>query len=210
MSRKNKTVVWLLLFIFLIVVFTSLATYAYFTAREYFYGGFDVEVTSKGVDTLSFTGNEDAFIEANVNNFAPGIGHDLTASANINVKLETTKPESGYCYAMAIKLPDEVIFEYSNGNVPELLLNVKKSQDGINYQNVITNMDITQKTGRIKIPSQESDNNYLNKINTTKNNTKIDYWQADITLVWFKNVDQTVNDNKTYEATLEAKRVECN
>lgn len=210
MSRKNKTIVWLLMFIFLIVVFTSLATYAYFAAREKYYGGFDVDVTSKGVDTLAFTGSEDVSIEANAYNFAPGNGSDLTGSANINVSLETTKPTSTYCYQMIMHLPEEEVFVYSNGSTPELLLNVKKSLDGSNYVNVITDMDITTKTGEVTIPVEINQSNYLNEITARKNVATTHYWQADITLVWFRDVDQTINDNKSYSATLEAKRVECN
>lgn len=210
MSRKNKTIVWLLLFIFLIVVFASLGTYAFFTAREYFYGDFDVEVTSKGVDVLTFVGSDDANIEANANNFAPGIGRDLTGSTKMQVKLETTKKETQYCYQMTMKLPSEVVFAYSNRNKPELLLNVKKSTDGISYETVIENMDITQKTGDVIIPIDADNVEFTHNIKTVKRINKVHYWQADITLVWFKDVDQTINDNKNYSATLEAKRVECN
>lgn len=210
MSRKNKAVIWLLLAIFLIMVFTSLATYAYFTAREYFYGDFDVEVTSKGVDTLSFLGSEDVTIKADVNNFAPGIGHDITGSAEIEVKLDTTNPESKFCYEMTMKLPDNKVFTYSDGTTPELLLNISKSSDKNTYESVIKNLDITEKIGVIKIPVAMNFDNYLNEISTTKNVTKTTYWKADITLVYFENVNQTINDQKTYSATLEAKRVDCN
>ena len=210
MNRKNKAIIWLLLCIFLIVVFTSLATYAYFAAREAFYGGFDVEVTSKGVDTLYFAGNKNADIVANASNFTMGLGHDVTGTAEVDVILETTKPETTYCYEMYFKLPDNKVFTYSNGTVPELVLNIKKSSDGINFQNIISNMDITEKTGNIKIPVEMNSSNYLNKISTTKNVEAKDIWQAELTLVWFKNVDQTINDNKSYSAILEAKRVECN
>ena len=209
MSRKNKAIIWLAFTIVLIIVFTVLATYAYFNARENYYGGFEVDVTSKGVDTLAFTGSEDAVISANVNNFAPGIGRDVTGSAEIEVKLDTTQAETAYCYEMYLHLPDTKVFSYSNGNVPELLLNVKRSEDGQNYQNVISNLDITEKTGTISIPITEGSQDYLNEIYTKKNIQKVQYWKADITLVWFESVDQTVNDNKSYSATLEAKRVDC-
>lgn len=210
MNKKKKTIVWLLLFIFLIVVFTSLATYAYFAAREQFYGGFDVEVTSKGVDVLTFGGSEDALIEANASNFAPGIGRDLTGSAKMEVKLETTKKETKYCYQMTMKLPNEEVFVYSEENRPELLLNVKKSTDGISYETVIENMDITTMTGDINIPVNADNKEFIHTISTVKRIDKVDYWQADVTLVWFEDVAQTINDNKSYSATLEAKRVECN
>ncbi|MBE6155487.1 MAG: hypothetical protein E7164_01875 [Firmicutes bacterium] len=211
MSRKNKTIVWLLLFVFLIVIFTSLGTYAFFEAREYFYGNFDVEVTTKGVDTLAFTGNHDIELVANANNFAPDIGYNLTGRAKMEVKLDTTKASASYCYELKMNLPEEKVFTYSVGsNRPDLLLNVRFSSDGKQYESIISNMDITEKTGVIDIPVGKDGNVYLHKIETTKNITNIHNWQADITLVWFDDVDQVINDNKTYSAFLEAKRVDCN
>ena len=210
MNRKSKTIVWISISIFLIIVFASLATYAYFNARLQYYGGFDVEVTSKGVDTLSFTGSEDITIVANANNFSMGIGKDLTGTAEMEVKLETTKNETAYCYELVVDLPDEKVFTYSDGKTPELLLSVRRSSDGSTYQNVISNLDITEKTGVVKIPIESDGSEFLNKISVNKNNVKVDYWQADITLVYLADVNQAVNDLKSYSATLEAKRVECN
>ena len=52
MSKRNRTIIWLLIFIFLVTLFASVATYAYFSAREVYEGSFNVELNSKGVDTL--------------------------------------------------------------------------------------------------------------------------------------------------------------
>ncbi|MBQ6841521.1 MAG: hypothetical protein IJO63_05350 [Bacilli bacterium] len=210
MNRKNKTIVWLVLFIFLTVVFVSIATYAYFTAREVFYGSFDVEVNSKGVDTLSFNGSDDVSIMATANNFSHEFGHDLTGTATMNVVLETTNPTSTFCYELSVKLPDNKVFVYSDGHTPELLLNVSRSSDGKNYTDIISNMDITDKIGTIRIPTTEDGNKYVNTISTKKRIAKTDYWKADVTLVWLEGVEQTINDNKEYTATLIANRVECN
>ena len=71
-------------------------------------------------------------------------------------------------------------------------------------------MDITDKIGTIRVPVSMKEDKFINKISTRKNIKKIDYWKADVTLVWFSDIDQTVNDNKSYTATLRANRVECN
>ena len=191
-------------------MFASVATYAYFTAREVFFGSFDVEITSKGVDTLKFNGSEDVSITANANNFSHIFGRDLTGTATMNVELETTNPETAFCYEILVKLPDNQVFVYSDGQTPELLLNVSRSKDGKKYEKVIKNMDITDKIGTIKVPVSSKEDKFINRISTRKKIKKIDYWKAEITLVWFKDVDQTINDNKSYKATLRANRVECN
>lgn len=209
MKRKNVTIVWLLMFIFIIVVVVSLSTYAYRNFKIHYDGSFDIEVNSKGVDVLTFNGKDDVYIKAHVNNFAPVIGHDLKGTAEIEVDLETTNPSAEYCYEMYMILPDTVIFEYSDGKTPELLLNVRRTFDGKKYDSIISDMDITQSTGIIKLPTIKGGSEYLNKISVKKRQRKIHRWEAELTLVYLKDIDQTINDNKTYKATLEAKRVEC-
>lgn len=209
MDKKKKTIVWLVLFIFLITMFLTIATYAYFATQDYYSGTFNVELTSKGVDTLAFSSSEDVNISANVNNFSMDFGHDVTGEAIVRANLETTKASTEYCYEVSVKLPDEEVFTYSNGTTPELVLNILKSNDDAFYENIITDMDITTKTGLIKIPVSNNSLNYKHVISTTKNVPKSDYWKAQITLKWFENVDQTINDLKTYNATLKANIIDC-
>lgn len=209
MDKKRKSIVWLVLFIFLIIMFSTIATYAYFTTKDYISGNFDIEVTSKGVDTLTFSSSEDVNISANVNNFSIQLGHDVTGEAVVSTTLETTKANSEYCYEVSVKLPDEQVFVYSNGTTPELVLNVLKSDDNITYTSVISEKDITTKTGTIKIPNSNDSTTNKQKIYTTKNVPKSDYWKVQITLKWFNDIDQTINDLKTYKATVNANIVDC-
>ena len=208
MSRKNKTIIWLLLFILMVSLLFSIATYAYFSTREIYEGAFKVDVSSKGVDTLHFE-KTDAKFEANGRNFAIETGHDVSGEATMNVVLDTTNNNTQYCYETSVKLPDNQVFEYSIAGVPELVLTVSKSSDNATYENVIDNMDITTKTGTIKVPISSGSIDYKNIIGTSKNITKIDYWKAEITFKWFKDTYQYINDFKSYKAVFEANIVEC-
>lgn len=209
MSRKNKAIIWLLIFILLIVLFTSIATYAYFQARELKQGSFNVDVTSKGVDTLKFKASDDAVFEANANNFSRGKGHDVYGEAFVSTILDTTKASAEYCYNVSVILPDEAVFTYSKPGTPELVLDVAKSTDNENYTNVISNMDITTKTGVINIPTTAGGSDYKHVISATKNVTSSVYWKAKVTLKWFNDTDQVINDYKAYKATIKANIVEC-
>ena len=209
MNKKSKTIIWLLIFIFLTVLFSSIATYAYFSAREIYRGTYDIEVTSKGVDTLRFDSSDDVKIEANAKNFTRQFGHDVSAEASIHTILDTTNKEATYCYEISMILPDEEVFTYSKPGTPELLLDISKSNDDVNYEQIISKMDITTKTGTIKVPISKDSSEYKNKITTRKNQTAYAYWKAKITLVWFNDTDQVINDEKNYRATIKANIIEC-
>lgn len=209
MEKKNKHVIALLLLLIVVIVTTLLvATYAYFASREIEGGTFDVNLTSKGVDTLQMQGSDDAKIVANIYNFSKDNGHNITGTAQIDIELDTTKQETKYCYQMDVLLPQEAVFAYSNGNVPELLLNVDKLVNNEKIS-VIKDMDITLATDKIAIPINMSANNYINEIKTTKGKTQKDTWMATLTFVYFKDVDQSINDQKSYTATLKASLVDC-
>jgi len=209
MKRENKTIMWLAIFIFLLVTFCAIGTYAYHNLRTKYSGSFDVDINSKGVDIFAFDGSKDMTIVANENNFARKFGHNLTATAEMDVRLETTNKSSKFCYEVYVHLPDEQVFEYSQEGRAELLLTVQKSTNKRKYETIINKMDITTKTGTIKIPISKGSNNYLNEISTYKNKTAHQYWKASVILVWFENIDQEINNHKEYNAQLETKRVEC-
>lgn len=208
MSRKNKAIVWSLLFILFAGLLFAVGTYAYFSTKEIYEGTFQIDVTSKGVDTLRFEKTDAKFV-ADVSNFAIYVGHDVFGEGKLDVILETTNKQTSYCYETTIRLPEEEVFTYTVENVPELVLDVSKSKDGINYTNVISNMDITTKTGTIKIPISPGSDDYKNIITTTKGVMTKDYWKARITFKWLKDAYQEENDYKTYKAVFEANIVEC-
>ena len=208
MSRKNKTIIWSLLFILLAGLMFAITTYAYFSTREVYDGTFQIDVTSKGVDTLKFEKSDAKFV-ADVSNFAIHVGHDVSGEAKLDVILDTTNKETKYCYETTIKLPEEEVFVYTVEGVPELVLDISKSSDGIHYNNIVTGMDITTKTGSIKIPISEDSEDYKNVISTTKGVVTRDYWKAKLTFKWLKDAYQEENDYKSYKAVFEANIVEC-
>ena len=206
MSRKSKTLIWLMIFILILSLVFSIATYAYFSTREIYEGTFKVDINSKGVDTLYYT-KTDARFEANGKNFAPVSGHDVYGEATLNAILETTNNSANYCYETSIVFPNEQIFSYTIPGVPELVLDVSKSDDGINYVDVVKNMDITTNTGTMQIPVDDSV--YKNVITTTKNVKTIQYWKARVTFKWLEDEYQVKNDFKSYKLSFRVNTVEC-
>ena len=209
MKRKNKAIIWIVIFILVIFASLAVSTYAFLKYRLHYHGDFEVEVNSKGVDILEFNGGKEATLIATADNFAPKFGRDLTASTDIEVKLDTTNRSATFCYEVYVHLPKEKIFEYTQEGRPELLLNVYTAGYDRKYRKVISNMDVTTKTGDIKVPVTINGSEYLNIISTTKRRVAYQYWQASLTLVYFSDVDQEINDNKTYIVSLETKRVDC-
>ncbi len=205
---KNNNVILIVIAIITILLTVVLSTYAYFSVQEMYDGSFKVDVTSKGVDTLRFAQTNAKFV-ADASNFAIGVGHDVSGTGSLNVILDTTSPQTKYCYLLKMKLPEEQVFSYTVEGIPELVLDVSKSDNGVDYEPVISEMDITTLTGDIEIPVSFNSTEYLHVINTTKNHQKIDYWQAKITFKWLKDDYQYINDYKTYEAVFKANIVEC-
>ena len=208
MSRKNKAIIWTLLSILFVSLLFVVATYAYFTTRELYEGTFQIDVTSKGVDTLRFEKADTKFV-ADSSNFAIYDGHDVSGEATFNIVLDTTNKSTQYCYETKITLPEQQVFRYSIEGVPELVLDISKSTDGINYESIISNMDITTKTGVIKVPVSIDSNDYKQVIIANKDITTINYWKAKITFKWLEDVYQELNDFKSYKAVFEANIVEC-
>lgn len=206
---NKKTIVWTSILLIFIIIFSIAGTYAFFNIQPIKRGSFEVEITSKGVDTLTISDKKDLFIEANKHNFAKGIGHNLVSEAIINPKLETTNKYAKYCFVINIQLPEEKIFSYSQENNPELLLDVESSKDGVNYNNIISSMDITTKTGLISVPISKNSNDFINVLEVNKGKVSEYYYKARLTLVYYPNVDQTINDNKSYTAYLKANVVSC-
>lgn len=206
LTKKQVALIWSIVMMLFAVVSASVAAYAYFYGREYHEGSFNVDVTSKGVDTLLMSSSDKVYFEANASNFMQKYGKDLYGDAEVSLSLETTKRTSTYCYEVTVELPEQVVFEYSKPGVPELLLDVSYSSDGNNYNTIIDKMDITTQVGNIIVKNGSSDKQI---IKTTKGNKVYNFWKARLTLVWLRDVNQAINDYKTYEALLHVKLVDC-
>ena len=71
MSEKDKlkSQVYLIIFIFIFLMIVVTGVYAYYITKDFKYGSFDVEVKTKGVDTLKIKSGNDININANDHNF---------------------------------------------------------------------------------------------------------------------------------------------
>ena len=209
MKNKKRTTEWLVIFIILILMFTIAGTYAFLNIQEYYEGTFEVEVRSKGIDVFTFENAQDVNINVTGYNFSKGIGHNVVGTATINPTLDTSNEKAKVCYEMNIKLPDDEIFVYSNGDNPEVVLDVTYSTDGVNFVYLIEKQDITSSTGTINIPNSNNGDDYKFVIEATRRKKKRSYFKASITFIYYEDIDQSVNDNKTYNASLNANVVEC-
>lgn len=210
MKNNNHKVILLVIAIALLFVSITLATYAYYKAKEIYYGSFNVDIESMGVDTLIFSASEDVKIRATVFNFAKDNGHDLHGEAEVDIKLNTTKKETSYCYEVNVELPKEQVFVYSYPGHPELVLDVeKKNYETGKYEKIIDSLDITTKTGIIRVPIEAGSSEYKNVISTVKNIENIASYKATLTLKFFPDVDQYQNDDKSYKAQLKVNLVDC-
>ena len=107
MSEKDKlkSQVYLIIFIFIFLMIVVTGVYAYYITKDFKYGSFDVEVKTKGVDTLKIKSGNDININANDHNFIKDVGHSITGETSIDVNLDTTKekikPEGSYRLGIA-------------------------------------------------------------------------------------------------------------
>ena len=209
MKDKSRAKEWLIIFIILICMFFIAGTYAFLNIREYYAGTFEVDIRSKGVDIFIFDKSKDVDINLTEYNFSKGFGHDVTGETDINPTLETTNAKTKICYTLNMNLPDEQVFQYTNEGNPELVLDILYSSDGVNYNKIISDMDITAITGEIPIPVYGDESNFKHSIETTKNTKKIQYYKAIVTFKFYENIDQSINNNKTFNSSLNANVVEC-
>ncbi len=209
MKDKKNSKEWLIIFIILITMFTIAGTYAFLNIQEYYKGTFEVEIRSKGIDTFILEKTADVNLDLNEYNFSKGIGHNIVGETNINPILETSNEKSKICYKLDMKLPDEQVFNYSNGDNPEVILDILFSKDGVNYSKLIENMDITATTGLVPIPVAIGSDNYKHSIEATRDKKTKYYYKAKVTFVYYENVDQSINNNKEFASSLNANVVEC-
>ena len=208
-DRRKRNIIYLIVFIFIFVMIITVSTYCYFITKDFYYGNFNVEVNTKGVDTLQMKNLVDANLNVNDRNFIKDVGHSISGTSSIDVVLDTTKKETKYCYNVYLSLPDNEIFSYSNYPKPELSLSVYETNN--NEKNIlIDNIDITKSTGKVDVPSSLNNENIIHNISTTKNKTNTINYEAVITFNYFPNIDQSINGNLSYKATLVVDNVyEC-
>ena len=132
-DRKKRNIIYLIVFIFIFVMIITVSTYCYFITKDFYYGNFNVEVNTKGVDTLQMKNLVDANLNVNDRNFIKDVGHSISGTSSIDVVLDTTKKETKYCYNVYLSLPDKEIFSYSNYPKSELSLSVYESKRKASY-----------------------------------------------------------------------------
>lgn len=209
-NKKLKTQVYLILFIFMFLMLVVVSTYAYFVTSDFHYGNFNIDVRSKGVDTLQIKSDHDISLRATDYNFIKDIGHSISGNTTIDVMLDTTKTKAKYCYNVYLVMPDEAMFDYTSYPRPELSLSILKKENNEDFTPIIDNMDITKYTGKLDVPIKLNIDNINHEIYTTKRINKTISYKAIITFNYFPDVEQKVNESVSYHATLNVDNVhEC-
>lgn len=212
MSEKDKlkSQVYLIIFIFIFLMIVITGVYAYYITKDFKYGSFDVEVKTKGVDTLKIKSGNDININVNDHNFIKDVGHSITGETSIDVNLDTTKEKIKYCYDVYYEAPEYEVFKYSNYPNSELTLNVYSKVNDEEEKLLIENMDITTVTGKVNIPINLNIDNYEHSIDTVKRVNKNIKYIARVTYNYFKDVDQGINNGANYKAKFNIDNVrEC-
>lgn len=206
LSKNQKKLLLLLFLVSAFSILISTIAYAYLQGNVYYEGNNGVSVKSKEFDTLQMNSSQDAKFQVDYTNFSKDNGHDISGTTSIDINLDTTKESAKYCYKTTIVLPSEKIFTYSAIGRPELVLDVEYAADGVNYVEVINNKDITEAAGEMPVVFNGSDK-YI--ISTTRRNPVSHKWKAKLTFLWLSDVDQYLNNNKTYEMKLKTDIVNC-
>ena len=211
MDNKKNTILLTVIAVATLLVAVVGATFAYFTAQ----GG---DAVSKNVTVQTGTAGNSSFeidgainIYADATTFAQGKG-DATGSSNGTVSFTAPGAVGGqtpdaadlqFCYSVSLNITAND-FKYTvNNSTPELTLDVTKAGTA-----VISNMDITIKTGEIKVPTAAGETTYVHKITADAGATVTEAWKTTVTL---HNLDSDQNDNtgKSLAGVLKFDKATC-
>ena len=151
-NLKKETIFTIIAIVTLLLVVGG-ATYAYFQAQGNDNASIDTNVITGTTDNLSFNFGDIINIEADENNFGPGMGSlsdSTTGTAILRANNATNEASATYNIYLIIETND---FVYTTAEgTPEILLNVT-DPNGNEVQNIIglvhyeNGFDITTKTG---------------------------------------------------------------
>lgn len=184
---------------------------------------FEKQISTYLTDNLNSPKTKDDLInelDNNVCNFT----NNYTLSSELKdilCTIDSTNFNSTICNSNQITITSENInaikdsycnsvFSYNTeNNTPEFVISVYKSVNNGSYKKVIDNMDITDMTGILKVPTSLNSSNYKNTITATNGNKQIENWKAEVTLVWLEEQFQDNMKGKNYQAYLEINKIDC-
>ena len=211
MDNKKNTILLTVIAVATLLVAVVGATFAYFTAQ----GG---DAVSKQVNVITGTAGNSSFaidgainIYADATTFAQGKGN-ATGSSNGTVSFTAPGAAGGqtpdaadlqFCYSVSLNITANDFVYTVNESTPELTLDVTKEGTA-----VITAMDITTKTGEIKIPATAGETNYVHKITAAAGATVTEAWKTTVTLINLDS-DQNTNTGKNLTGVLKFDKANC-
>ncbi len=208
MENKKNTVLLTVIAVATLLVAVVGATFAYFSASEATAVSKNVSVITGSGSSSSFAINGAIAVTADLSNFGSGQG-DRSSDQTGTVKWTAPGQAEGgtavpdeqlrFCYTVKVNVTAND-FEYTtDGNTPELVLDVTK-----NSVAVVEAKDITEYTGTIDIPTVKDGTDYTHRLTDTSSTSpveKTDTWNVKVTL---KNLssDQNGNMGKSLTGTL--------
>jgi hypothetical protein len=193
-TDAKKTVIVAMTIIVMIVAIIG-ASYAYLAASIGSAATTTLNVKTSNVDNLVFIAGNDIIVTANQDNFGSGSG-DRTGSATVQAKLTANSYSAADQYYRAYLVISDNNFVYTSGTTPELTLTVTRGGT-----TVVSNMDITTKTGVIVIPNTSGATTTKQTIHANAGATTTETWTATVTFVNL-NSNQNANTGKTFKARI--------
>jgi hypothetical protein len=207
--KENKNLLLSIIAIATLLVSIVGVTFAYFAASVGNTAETNVKVTTSTVDSLVYTTGDPISFSASQQNFyqgAPNLTGSTTSSVTLNAN--NTEPAT-YCYTLDLVINTNTFVYTVNNTTPELKVNITKTKAGGNKETILSDYDITTKTGTINIPTTLNGSVYKNNITAAKSETTTDTFNAEVTLINL-GTQQTENEGKNFSGELKFTTVNCN
>ena len=200
--NNNKKVSVIAMITLLITVIG--ASYAYFTAQIGTAKTVNVTLTTGQPDVYSFaTSGAITIGPVNQSNFKSTDGNKSGSSTGTVSLRAGTSAAATYCYEAYLNITANTFVYTTSAHTPEVVLTVTK-----NSTNVLSNYDITTKTGKVSFPTALNGSTIKHTITATAGSLKTDSWNVTITFVNL-NSDQQLNAGKTLTGIIKYENVAC-
>src|SRR5574344_772472 len=206
-NKKNNSLLLIIALATLLVAMIG-ATFAYFTADVSGNGTSQVHVTTSTTDSLVYTPGSAISLTATQQNFYLNAGNQTGSTTSTVQLLANNTGSATYCYTVAVNITTNEFIYTVDSSTPELTLSVTKSAAGAAATSVLTNYDITTKTGSVNIPTTLGGTVYKNSITAAASASTTDSFTATVTMVNL-GTKQTANEGKNFSAKLVLTTVSC-
>jgi hypothetical protein len=206
-NKKNNSLLLIIALATLLVAIIG-ASFAFFTATISGNGVSTAQVTTSTTDSLVYTPGSPISLTATQQNFYLNAGNQSGSTTSTVQLLANNTETATYCYTVDVNITTNEFIYTVNSSTPELTLSVTKSAAGAEATSVLSNYDITTKTGSVNIPTTLDGTVFKNSITATASASTTDSFIATVTMVNL-GTKQTANEGKNFSAKLVLTTVSC-